>query len=108
MLRQARRQVVQQVNSLMLRTYFEIGRKIVEQEQSGHEQAVYGTFLIGKLTKSLTAAFGKGFSKRNLELIRKFYLTYLCEITDFAKIPSSPYPKATIRFLPSLPDHFAK
>jgi predicted nuclease of restriction endonuclease-like (RecB) superfamily len=76
MLRQARRQVVQQVNSLMLHTYFEIGRKIVEQEQSGHEQAAYGTFLIENLAKSLTAEFGKGFSKRNLELIRKFYLTY--------------------------------
>lgn len=75
-LRQARSQVVHQVNSLMVQTYYEIGKKIVEQEQSGRQYAAYGTFLIETLAKSLTKEFGKGFSKRNLELIRKFYLTY--------------------------------
>jgi predicted nuclease of restriction endonuclease-like (RecB) superfamily len=75
-LRQARSQVVHQVNSLMVQTYYEIGKKIVEQEQSGKQYAAYGTFLIETLAKSLTKEFGKGFSKRNLELIRKFYLTY--------------------------------
>jgi predicted nuclease of restriction endonuclease-like (RecB) superfamily len=76
MLRQARNQVLYQVNSLMLKTYYEIGEKIVEKEQSGKQNATYGTFLIENLAKSLTSEFGKGFSKRNLELIRKFYLTY--------------------------------
>lgn len=75
-LRQARSQVLHQVNSIMLNTYFHIGKKIVEQEQKGNDNAVYGTFLIENLAKSLTDEFGKGFSKRNLELIRKFYLTY--------------------------------
>lgn len=75
-LRQARNQVVHQLNSLMVQTYFEIGKKIVEQEQSGKQYAAYGTFLIETLAKSLTKEFGKGFSKRNLELIRKFYITY--------------------------------
>jgi predicted nuclease of restriction endonuclease-like (RecB) superfamily len=75
-LRQARNQVVHQLNSLMVQTYYEIGKKIVEQEQAGKQHATYGTFLIETLAKSLTKEFGKGFSKRNLELIRKFYLTY--------------------------------
>ena len=75
-LRQARNQVMHQVNSLMVQTYFEIGKKIVEQEQAGKQNATYGTFLIETLAKSLTIEFGKGFSKRNLELVRKFYLTY--------------------------------
>ncbi|MDX2195632.1 MAG: PDDEXK nuclease domain-containing protein [Cytophagales bacterium] len=75
-LRQARNQVLYQVNNLMVNTYYEIGKKIVEQEQFGKQNAAYGTFLIENLAKSLTLEFGKGFSKRNLELIRKFYLTY--------------------------------
>ncbi len=64
------------VNAIMVQTYFELGRRIVEQEQEGKEQANYGTFIIDRLSHDLTSEFGKGFSKRNLELIRKFYLTY--------------------------------
>lgn len=76
LLEEARKQVVQQVNTTMLNTYFEIGRRIVEQEQKGKAQAGYGDYLILELSKSLSSSFGKGFSKRNLELMRQFYLTY--------------------------------
>ena len=76
LLRQARQGVLHQVNSIMVKTYFEIGRRIVEQEQNGHYQAVYGSYLLETLSVTLSKEFGKGFSKRNLELIRKFYLTY--------------------------------
>jgi hypothetical protein len=48
----------------------------VEQEQNGQDQAVYGSYLPETLSVTLSKEFGKGFSKRNLELIRKFYLTY--------------------------------
>ena len=64
------------MNSIIVLTYFELGKQIVEQEQKGKEQADYGSFIIVELSKKLTAEFGKGFSKRNLELIRKFYLTF--------------------------------
>lgn len=60
----------------MVKTYFEIGKRIVEQEQQGNEQANYGTYLLETLSVELSKEFGKGFSKRNLELIRKFYLCY--------------------------------
>lgn len=76
LLEEARKQVVRQVNTTMLATYFEIGQRIVEQEQKGETQAKYGDYLILKLSKSLSASFGKGFSKRNLELMRQFYLKY--------------------------------
>ena len=76
LLEAARNNVVKQVNTTMLMTYFEIGRRIVEQEQNGASQANYGQYLIKRLSESLSGRFGKGFSKRNLELMRQFYLTY--------------------------------
>lgn len=76
LLHNARQNITHQVNSIMLNTYFEIGKRIVEKEQQGNEQAKYGEFLIENLSESLSVSFGKGFSKRNLELIRQFFLTY--------------------------------
>lgn len=76
LLEAARNNVVRQVNTTMLMTYFEIGRRIVEQEQKGESQADYGQYLLVRLSESLSGRFGKGFSKRNLELMRQFYLTY--------------------------------
>jgi len=60
----------------LVQTYFELGRRIVEKEQEGKEEAGYGEYLIQSLSEELTIEFGRGYSKRNLELIRKFYLTY--------------------------------
>lgn len=73
---EARQSVVKQVNATMIKTYYEIGRRIVEQEQQGKEVANYGDYLLVRLSESLSGSFGKGFSKRNLELMRQFYLTY--------------------------------
>lgn len=70
LLEAARNNVVRQVNTTMLMTYFEIGRRIVEQEQKGESQADYGQYLLVRLSESLSGRFGKGFSKRNLELMR--------------------------------------
>ena len=73
---EARQSVVKQVNATMIKTYYEIGRRIVEQEQQGKEVANYGDYLLVRLSESLSGSFGKGFLKRNLELMRQFYLTY--------------------------------
>ena len=73
---EARKSVVRQVNTTMLTTYYEIGRRFVEQEQQGKEDANYGEYILVRLSKSLSGSFGRGFSKRNLELMRQFYLTY--------------------------------
>jgi predicted nuclease of restriction endonuclease-like (RecB) superfamily len=76
LLQNARQQVLRTVNSTMVCTYFEIGRMIVEEEQSGKDRAEYGKQILKGLSEQLTNEFGKGFSVRNLEFIRKFYLTY--------------------------------
>ncbi|MBX7226938.1 MAG: PDDEXK nuclease domain-containing protein [Chitinophagales bacterium] len=73
---QAQKSVIKQVNSVMIVTYFELGKQIVEQEQKGNIHANYGSFIIAELSKKLSEEFGKGYSKRNLELIRKFYITF--------------------------------
>lgn len=76
LLQNARQQVLRTVNSTMTITYFEIGRIIVEEEQNGKDRAEYGKQLLKSLSKELTKDFGKGFSLRNLEQIRQFYMTY--------------------------------
>jgi len=76
LLRNARNTVIQSVNKTMVYTYFEIGRAIVEEEQKGKIRAEYGKKIIKELSQKLTHGFGKGFSLRNLEQMRKFYLVY--------------------------------
>lgn len=63
-------------NKAMLLTYWNIGRRIVEQEQKGSERAEYGKRLIPMLADELTKEFGKSYSKRNLQYFRKFYLYF--------------------------------
>lgn len=63
-------------NAAMVKTYWQIGKRIVEEEQAGKTHAEYGKQLIRRLSSELTAAFGKGFSERNLRNIRAFYLKF--------------------------------
>jgi len=72
----ARKTVVHSVNLIQVLTNFEIGRRIVEHEQGGAKRAEYGKALLRDLASGLTAEFGNGFSKRNLEYMRQFYLIY--------------------------------
>lgn len=72
----SRQFVVSTVNTTMLRTYFEIGRIIVENEQNGKSRAEYGKETLKNLSERLTKDFGKGFSQRNLKQIRQFFLVY--------------------------------
>ena len=76
LLKEARKSVIQTVNKTMVYTYFEIGRMIVEEEQNGKERAEYGKQILKELSKRLNTEFGKGFSQRNLEQMRQFYLIY--------------------------------
>ena len=72
----AKQHVIAQVNSTMTCTYYEIGRMILEQEQNGQKRAEYGARIIRNLSQRLTERFGKGFSERNLEQMRQFYIVY--------------------------------
>jgi len=64
------------VNYAMVETYWNIGRRIVEQEQQGKERANYGDQLIVGLSRYLSGTFGKGFSEANLWNFKQFYLTW--------------------------------
>ncbi|MBS1775521.1 MAG: hypothetical protein JSS64_04485 [Bacteroidetes bacterium] len=61
------------VNTALVETYWQIGKYIVEFEQKGQQKAEYGKALINNLSKDLSLAFGKGFSRSNLIYIRLFY-----------------------------------
>ena len=71
-----RHAAVRQVNSVMTATYWEIGRRIVEAEQSGRRRANYGDELMKRLALDLSARFGRGFGWRNLFQMRSFYLAW--------------------------------
>ena len=64
------------VNSTMTETYWLIGKYIVESEQNGNFKATYGSKLLTTLSKGLTLRLGKGYSRPNLNNMRKFYLKY--------------------------------
>jgi hypothetical protein len=76
LLAQGREQAGRAVNTILLQTYWRIGRHIVEFEQKGNEKAEYGSFLFEQLAKDLTKHHGKGFSRSNLLYMRKIYLTF--------------------------------
>jgi hypothetical protein len=63
----ARQTVARGVDLLQVHTNYEIGRRIVEQEQQGAERAQYGKEILRELAARLTVEFGKGFSRSNLE-----------------------------------------
>lgn len=73
---QARQKAYSAINSAMIEAYWQLGKRIVEQEQLGKERAGYGTQLLKSLSKELTAEFGKGFSANSLYYYRQFYLSF--------------------------------
>ncbi|MDH2997693.1 hypothetical protein A1D22_08185 [Pasteurellaceae bacterium LFhippo2] len=73
---QARSQVRQTVNSVMVQSYWEIGRLLVEDEQQGQERAQYGKYVLQNVSERLTEMYGKGFDIRNLRNMRAFYLAF--------------------------------
>lgn len=72
----ARRASARAINALMTRTYWLVGQRIVKHEQGGLGRAGYGEAVIARLSEDLSARFGRGFSQRNLEQMRKFFLSW--------------------------------
>ncbi|HLS11219.1 MAG TPA: PDDEXK nuclease domain-containing protein [Flavobacteriaceae bacterium] len=72
----ARQKAYAAINSAMVEAYWEIGKRIVEEEQGGENRAAYGKEIIKNLSLELTKEFGKGFSTRTLWEIRQFYATF--------------------------------
>ena len=64
------------INKVMTVTYWSIGKYIVEFEQEGNAKAEYGKNLLSTISKELTLRLGKGYSRPNLNNMRKFYLKF--------------------------------
>ena len=56
--------------------YWNIGRRIFEEEQQGKNRAEYGEYLTKYIAAELEPEFGSGFSKRHIELVRQFYRVF--------------------------------
>lgn len=73
---ESRRQALRAVDTIQVRTCWEVGRHIVEFEQVGAARAEYGAGLIRRLAGALTADFGRGFDSSNLRYMRLFYRAF--------------------------------
>ena len=87
----ARQNAVKAINTELVKANWEIGRHIVEFEQQGKERAEYGSDLLERLSKDLTLQFGKGFGRRNILDMRRFYIAYQKWQTVSAKLSWSHY-----------------
>lgn len=72
----AKKELAEKVNSVITQTYWTIGKYIVEFEQDGNVKAAYGSKLLTTLSHQLTLRLGRGYSRPNLNNMRKFYLCY--------------------------------
>ena len=70
----ARTSVARGVDLVQVHTNFEIGRRIIQEEQRDKDRAAYGQEVIQALADRLTGEFGKGFSQTNLKFMRLFYV----------------------------------
>ena len=65
--------------------------EVVEYEQKGKEKAEYDSKLLDKLSRDLKLRYGKGFSRRNILDMRRFYHFYKIRQTLSAKLSWSHY-----------------
>lgn len=79
---EGRKQAYAAAGNIALATYWNVGRRIVEEEQNGQCRADYGKRLIDGLANRLSTSYGSNYSKRNLQHYRKFYLLF----PDFEKV----------------------
>ncbi len=86
----SRRQAARSVNAVLTATYWEIGHRMVQFEQQGHHRADYGATLLLQLSRDLTKSCGRGFSVDNLEMMRRFYLTWPTPKISESVIRKSP------------------
>lgn len=75
-LEKGRKTAYASVNNIMLTSYWEVGREIVEFEQKGKEKAEYGSQLLDRIARDLKNRYGKGYSRSNVIYMRLLYLTY--------------------------------
>lgn len=72
----ARQNAVRSIDFCRVQMYWNVGKRIFEEEQKGKERADYGTYLIKNLASALEPQYGSGFSARQLSFCRQFYRLY--------------------------------
>lgn len=87
----SRSNAVRSVDFCRVQMYWQIGRRIVEEEQGGQARAEYGKSLVKNLAKELEPEFGSGFGKRQLDYSKKFYLEFPIVHTLYAQLNGSQY-----------------
>ncbi len=90
-LQQARERAYNSANGIMTYAYWNVGRRIVEQEQYGEKKAQYGSYLIKNLSIQLSDEFGTGFSVANLKNCRRFYLTFPEDSYGYSVVGKIPW-----------------
>lgn len=78
----ARQNAVRSVDFCRVQMYWNIGKRIFEEEQEGKDRADYGSYLIKNLANNLIPEYGKGFSVRQLERSRQFYRLYPMRLSN--------------------------
>lgn len=73
---EAHKHVRTTIDTVMVYTYYGVGRYIVEDEQNGNKRAVYGKAILKNLSKRLLDKYGKGWSVATLKNAKKFYCVY--------------------------------
>lgn len=73
---QGRQTAYQGANAVLIRTYWQVGRRIVEEEQQGEQRAAYGMQIVEGLAQALRPIYGNAYSLRNLQYMRQFYLYF--------------------------------
>ena len=88
LLEEGRRSAARSVNAALTATYWLVGKRIVEYDQAGQARATYGSEVLKRLSADLVGRFGRGFSERNLEQMRLFYLHWRNPQTPSATLAS--------------------
>jgi hypothetical protein len=95
LLEESRRAAGRGINSILTSAYWEIGRRIVVEEQRGRRKANYGEQMVEQLATDLTARFGKGFSRTNVFQMRQNWASAGSLCRSFpapVTLPDSPQP----------------
>lgn len=87
----SRANAVRSVDFCRVQMYWQMGKRIFEEEQEGKERADYGSYLIRNLAKEIQPEFGSGFATRQLERARQFYRIFPIASTLWTQLNWSQY-----------------
>lgn len=82
------RKAYQNANMVTVLTYWQVGRRIIEEEQQGEKRAEYGERIINMLSAGLCKTYAKGYSPRDLRAYRQFYLCFSDLEIWYSRVPN--------------------